>query len=50
MNIALRYQDRIDPSLFMPKVDWRVPRNDRRVKTATQAAAASAYGVRRSAP
>ena len=32
MNIALRYQDRIDQSLFMPKVDWRQSRNERRPK------------------
>jgi UDP-sulfoquinovose synthase len=32
MNIALRYQDRIDPALFLPKVDWRHGRNDRRPK------------------
>ena len=27
MNIAIRYQDRIDTSLFMPRVQWRNPRN-----------------------
>jgi UDP-sulfoquinovose synthase len=32
MNIALRYQDRIDPALFLPKVDWRHGRNERRPK------------------
>jgi UDP-sulfoquinovose synthase len=32
MNIALRYQDRIDPALFLPKVDWRHGRNERRAK------------------
>ena len=30
MNIAVRYRDRIDTSLFRPRVDWRRPRNDRR--------------------
>jgi UDP-sulfoquinovose synthase len=30
VNIAVRYRDRIDPSLFLPRVDWRRPRNDRR--------------------
>ncbi len=45
LNIAVRYQDRIDRSLFLPKVDWRSPRNDRRVKPAAQGAAAAAYGV-----
>ena len=27
MNIAIRYQDRIDTSLFMPQVSWRNTRN-----------------------
>ncbi|MGD1068580.1 MAG: NAD-dependent epimerase/dehydratase family protein [Bryobacteraceae bacterium] len=27
MNIAIRYQDRIDTSLFMPQVQWRNTRN-----------------------
>jgi UDP-sulfoquinovose synthase len=27
MNIAIRYQDRIDTSLFMPQVQWRSTRN-----------------------
>ncbi|MEO8483869.1 MAG: NAD-dependent epimerase/dehydratase family protein [Acidobacteriota bacterium] len=30
MNIAVRYKDRIDQSLFLPKVNWRNPHNDRR--------------------
>ena len=30
MNIALRYRERIDPSLFHPQVDWRKPSNQRR--------------------
>jgi UDP-sulfoquinovose synthase len=29
MNIAVRYQDRIDTSLFMPQVQWRNSRNQR---------------------
>ena len=29
MNIAIRYQDRIDTSLFMPQVQWRKTRNQR---------------------
>ena len=28
MNIAVRYRDRVDTSLFMPRVDWRRTRND----------------------
>jgi len=27
MNIAIRYEDRIDPSLFRPRVEWRKARN-----------------------
>jgi UDP-sulfoquinovose synthase len=30
VNIAVEYRDRVDTSLFMPRVDWRRPRNDRR--------------------
>jgi UDP-sulfoquinovose synthase len=30
MNIALRYRDRIDVSMFLPQVDWRKPSNERR--------------------
>jgi UDP-sulfoquinovose synthase len=37
LNIAVKYRDRIDPSLFLPRVNWRSPRNDR-----SQAIAASA--------
>src|SRR5580700_7989935 len=29
MNIAIRYQDRIDTSLFLPQVQWRNTRNPR---------------------
>ena len=29
VGIAIRYKERIDPSLFMPRVDWRRTRNDR---------------------
>jgi len=30
VNIAVQYRDRIDRSLFLPRVDWRRTRNDRR--------------------
>src|SRR6478672_11620370 len=30
MNIAMRYRDRIDVSMFLPQVDWRKPSNERR--------------------
>jgi len=29
MNIAMKYQDRIDRSLFLPQVQWRNSRNQR---------------------
>src|SRR5271163_3036517 len=31
INIALRYRDRIDPSLFAPQVNWRSTQNERRI-------------------
>jgi UDP-sulfoquinovose synthase len=34
MNIALHYKDRIDPALFMPRVNWRKATNDRHQKVA----------------
>jgi UDP-sulfoquinovose synthase len=30
VNIAVKYRDRIDRTLFLPRVDWRRARNDRR--------------------
>jgi UDP-sulfoquinovose synthase len=33
MNIAVKYRDRVDPTVMLPQVDWREPRNDRRVQT-----------------
>jgi len=30
INIALRYQDRVDSALFAPQVNWRKARNERR--------------------
>jgi len=34
INIAIRYRDRIDPSQFLPTVNWRNARNDRRAENA----------------
>ena len=34
LNIATRYRDRVDGSLFLPRVDWRKARNDRQVRPA----------------
>jgi UDP-sulfoquinovose synthase len=33
MNVALKYRDRIDPEVMMPRINWRQPRNERRVQT-----------------
>ena len=30
MNVAVKYKNRIDQSLFQPRVNWRKFRNDRR--------------------
>jgi UDP-sulfoquinovose synthase len=30
MNIAVKYRDRIDESFFLPQVNWRNARNDRK--------------------
>ena len=46
MNIALRYQDRVDASLFMPQVQWRNPRNARRRDSLAVPAAVSTDGRR----
>jgi UDP-sulfoquinovose synthase len=43
LNIAIKYSDRIDQSLFMPKVNWRNSHNERRQQT-TQAAASLVSG------
>ena len=51
MNIAIRYQDRIDTSLFLPQVQWRNTRNrpagqstvQSSVDTAVPAASGMAY-------
>ena len=40
MNIAIRYQDRIDTSLFLPQVQWRNARNQRARQSDVSAAAA----------
>jgi UDP-sulfoquinovose synthase len=45
LSIAIRYQDRIDRSLFMPKVNWRNARNDRGAKVMTQSAGSASYEV-----
>jgi UDP-sulfoquinovose synthase len=32
MNIAMKYRDRVDASLMLPQVNWREPKNDRRIQ------------------
>lgn len=45
LNIAIRYSERIDQSLFMPNVNWRSANNERRQKTTpVQATMVSAGG------
>lgn len=39
VNIALKYRDRIDTTLLMPRVNWREPRNDRRMQPGVAMAA-----------
>ena len=43
MNIAIRYQDRIDTSLFLPQVQWRNTRN-RPARQSSLVAAVSSAG------
>src|SRR5246127_3538980 len=32
VTIAVRYRDRVDASLMLPQINWREPRNDRRLQ------------------
>jgi UDP-sulfoquinovose synthase len=45
MNIAIKYSDRIDSSLFLPQVEWRNPRNQRRQGGRSLAAVSSGESV-----
>jgi UDP-sulfoquinovose synthase len=36
MNVALEYRDRIDPAVMLPQINWRQPRNERRVQTSRE--------------
>ena len=36
MNVALKYRDRVDPAVMMPRINWRQPRNERRVQTSRE--------------
>jgi UDP-sulfoquinovose synthase len=41
LNITVKYQDRVDISLFLPQVDWKNPRNRRSRALSPRVAAAS---------
>jgi UDP-sulfoquinovose synthase len=45
MNIAIKYRDRVDPSLFLPQVHWRNARNERRQTLSSAAAVSLAEGA-----
>ena len=45
MSIAIKYSDRIDSSLFLPQVEWRNPRNQRRQGGRSLAAVSSSDSV-----
>lgn len=45
MNVAIKYSDRIDSSLFLPQVEWRNPRNVRRQGSRSLAAVSSGEGI-----
>ena len=44
VNIAVKYRDRIDTSLLLPRVNWRKSRNDRRPERELAAAVGSQKG------
>jgi UDP-sulfoquinovose synthase len=44
MNIAVKYSDRIDSSLFLPQVEWRNPRNERKQRQGALAAVSWGQG------
>lgn len=47
MNIAMKYRDRVDASMMMPKINWRQARNDRQPQSShtSQAADLEAIGA-----
>jgi hypothetical protein len=38
MNVALKYRDGVDAAVMMPRINWRRPRNERRVETGAESA------------
>ncbi len=45
MNIAIRYQDRVDTATFLPQINWREARNERSHSTQKTAELAFSAGV-----
>ncbi len=37
INIAIKYRDRVDASLMLPQVNWREPKNERRIQMSVPA-------------
>jgi hypothetical protein len=33
MNVALKYRDRVDTAVMLPRINWRQPSNQRRAQT-----------------
>jgi hypothetical protein len=33
MNVALKYRDRVDAAVMLPRINWREARNERRGQT-----------------
>jgi UDP-sulfoquinovose synthase len=42
VNIAVKYRDRVDPALMLPQVNWREPKNNRRIQLAAASNSAAA--------
>jgi len=42
MNIAMKYRDRVDASLMLPQVNWREPKNSRRMQMSMPTRSAAA--------
>src|SRR5436309_4617327 len=42
MNIAIKYRDRVDASLMLPQVNWREPKNSRRMQMSMPTRSAAA--------
>ena len=49
MNIAQKYRDRVDPTMMLPQVNWREPRNERRLHSQIAMPVAAQAGSARSA-